>query len=235
MTPEIQSANERTKERKNERTKERKNERTKERKNERTKERTMLFNIVKSVVGRVHSKALGIPGGEIRSAVLADLLSAAVCSETRSDVVLASLVGDTILHDVIVGLSGVATVATIGNTVDENLRSKLNIRPNALASDADAVRKSRGGAVGPARSAVLGDVLLRCQRAEEKRIDEKMKYVSRDGDIVDTAHVTPVPNRRQSLGLDVFRRQRRDDVLRTLSRSALHAAGKLNSAASRRQ
>jgi len=73
----------------------------------------------------------------------------------------ASLVGDLVLgHPLERGEVITTKAAVIGATRDEDLRGEVDIGPGGVSCDLDAVRDYGSGGVGPARSAVLGNVLV---------------------------------------------------------------------------
>ena len=77
--------------------------------------------------------------------------------------------------------------------VEENLRGKVDLGPGEVADDVQAIAQSRGGAEGPASSAVLGDVL-----------------VAGHGQVVQAVHIAPVPRGRKLYTPAVSRAQTHD-------------------------
>jgi hypothetical protein len=74
----------------------------------------------------------------------------------------AGFVSNTILVDVVVCSERVTTIATEIRvlTRDENLRSKVNVRPSTLSHDLNTIRESRCSSEGPARAAIVRNVLV---------------------------------------------------------------------------
>ena len=75
------------------------------------------------------------------------------------------------------GVSAVAGAS--GLAVEDHLGTETELREGVVAQDVDAVRQGRGGSVRPAGAAVDRNVL-----------------VARPREVVHSAHVAPVPGRR---------------------------------------
>ena len=93
------------------------------------------------------------------------------------EIILASFFRNSVKIGVFVYIGRVSAVAvTAPSTVDENLRREGDIRPRSVSGDVDPIGDGAGGALGPATSAVVGNVLI---------------FVP--GEVVDSADVSPVP------------------------------------------
>lgn len=74
---------------------------------------------------------------------------------------MTGFVGNTVLGDVLVHTTGVATAARATATaVDQHLRSKDNLRVGALSMNLDPIGEGCGGSERPARATVLRDMLV---------------------------------------------------------------------------
>ena len=97
-------------------------------------------------------------------AVTADVHSRADLTvvETTGAVDGASLISDFVLGHPLEGVVGLTTVATLvgGLARDDHLRGDVHIGPGTLTSDLDTIGEGGGGSVGPAGTAVGGDVLV---------------------------------------------------------------------------
>jgi hypothetical protein len=100
----------------------------------------------------------------VRVAVLADVDRGAFLAivVTSGSVDGASLISDVLLVDECEGVEGSTSVATIISSIAryDHLGRDVDVRPGSSPCNLYSVRKSRSGSVGPARSAVLGDVLV---------------------------------------------------------------------------
>ena len=74
----------------------------------------------------------------------------------------ASLIGDAVLVDVLVGIQRVSSMAAVVSpfTVEKHLGRYVDFGEDGLSLDVDSVREGGGGCLGPAGPAVLGDVLV---------------------------------------------------------------------------
>jgi hypothetical protein len=89
----------------------------------------------------------------------------------------ASLVSDLVFVHPLEGVVCLSSVTTIvSGTGNQNLRSDIDIRPSCFSGDFDSVRESRSGSMGPARAAVLGDML-----------------VPNVGEVIDSINIVPNP------------------------------------------
>lgn len=88
----------------------------------------------------------------------------------------ASLIGDVVGVNPLVGVLGVTAIAAVvgGLTGDEDLGREIDIGPLGLAGDLDAVGEGGSGGECPAATAVYGDVL-----------------VALDGEVVDSVDIAP--------------------------------------------
>jgi hypothetical protein len=73
----------------------------------------------------------------------------------------AGLIGDVILVHPLEGIKGIPSMATIVSWAgNENLRSDVDVWPGSISRDLYSVWKGRSGGMGPARSTVLGNMLI---------------------------------------------------------------------------
>jgi len=81
---------------------------------------------------------------------------------SESAVDRAGLIGDLVVGHPLEGVVGVATMAAIVLLLagDDDLGGNVDIRPGSLAGNLYPIRDGRGGCMGPAGAAVLGDVLI---------------------------------------------------------------------------
>mmetsp|Transcript_12625 Transcript_12625/g.21241 ORF Transcript_12625/g.21241 Transcript_12625/m.21241 type:complete len:592 (+) Transcript_12625:45-1820(+) len=111
----------------------------------------------------VHEVLVGHEAGLVGHAVLAHghggaLLAVVVATGSVDG---AGLVGDLVLVHPLEGVVCLSSVAAVVATAgDEDLGGDVDVRPGSIPLDLDPVRESRGGGVGPAGTAVLGDVLV---------------------------------------------------------------------------
>jgi len=102
-------------------------------------------------------------------------------------VVLARFFRNTLVITELVDTHGVTTVAiTTSLAVDDSLGRKRGLRIAVVSQDVDSVSQSGSGSLGPAGSAVLGNVL-----------------VLGPGDVVDAVDVSPIPRGGEVFSLDV--------------------------------
>jgi len=116
------------------------------------------------LIGVVSLVSIGDEAGFSGVAVSAVLHGGALLSVvvTSSLVDRASSVGDLVLGHPLEGGEVVSTVASIhvGLARDQNLGRDVDIGPRSFTGDLDAVGEDGGGGMSPARSTVLGDVLV---------------------------------------------------------------------------
>jgi len=105
----------------------------------------------------------------------------------------ASLVGDVVLVNPLVGVVGGTTVAShvVVFAGDEDLGSDLDIGPRSLSGDLDTIGEGGGGGESPAGTTVLGQVLVSCV-----------------GEVVNSLNATPVPGDGELLKRSVLERSR---------------------------
>ena len=131
--------------------------------------------------------------GRRPGAVLAFLdIRAAELVRVLGKISLAGFLRDTVLVSVDVDFSGVSSVAASSSlAVDDDLRGEGHGRPGVLSDDVDSVGDGAGRSMGPAGSAVGGDVL-----------------VSGPTEIVGSVDVSPVPLIGKVFNVEVFVRSR---------------------------
>lgn len=122
-----------------------------------TKDGSVLFDFVLEKVGRLSAFLVESPtsfanlGAGARHAI----------GLVFSSVDRARLVGDVVLSHPLVGFSCIASVATrIRTTRDKDLWSNVNVWPSSISGNLDSIREGRGHCVSPARSTILGQVLI---------------------------------------------------------------------------
>lgn len=110
-----------------------------------------------------------------------------------------------------IDFSWVSSVArTSGLAVDNNLWRQVHLGPGVVPSNVDSVSNRASGSMGPARSAVSGDMLIPAPRQ-----------------IVLATDISPIPRFRKSVKVKVFVRPRRSDEFLESILGGLSPAGAL--------